>query len=149
MVDYAAFENGLIADMRAHDGVVTSGPLAGHPLLVMWSKGAKSGETRRAILTFSLDGGDFVVAGTAGGSPTAPNWLHNLEANPDVEIEIANRKQAARATIIDGPERDRLWDQHVAALPHFAGYPAQTGRVIPMVRLTPQVERAASNPPTE
>lgn len=149
MVDYAAFENGLIEDMRAHDGVVTSGPLAGHPLLVMWSKGAKSGATRRAILTFSRDRGDYVVAGTAGGSPTAPNWLHNLEADPDVEVEIANRKQGARATIIDGPERDRLWNRHVAALPHFADYPAQTGRVIPMVRLTPTAERAASNPPTE
>ena len=135
--DPAAFENALIEDMRANDGAVTSGPLAGHPLLLMWSKGAKTGETRRAILTYSRDGGDYVVAGTAGGSPTAPNWFHNLEANPDVEIEVANRVAGARATIVDGPERDRLWDQHVAALPHFADYPEQTGRVIPMIRLTP------------
>lgn len=135
--DYAAFEDGLIEDMRAHDGVVSSGPLAGHPLLIMWSRGARSGETRRAILTFSRDGEDYVVAGTAGGSPTPPNWLRNLAADPDVEIEVANRKHAARATITDGPERDRLWAQHVAALPHFADYPAQTGRLIPMVRLTP------------
>jgi deazaflavin-dependent oxidoreductase (nitroreductase family) len=135
--DPAAFENALIEDMRAHDGAVTSGPLAGHPLLILTSTGAKSGEPRRAILTYSRDGGDYVVAGTAGGAPTAPNWLHNLEADPEVVIEIANRTSNGRATIVDGQERDRLWDQHVASLPHFAGYPAQTGRVIPIVRLTP------------
>jgi hypothetical protein len=40
--------------------------------------------------------------------------------------------------VVEGPERDRLWDQHVAALPHFAAYPEQAGRVIPIVRLTPK-----------
>ncbi|HYH92826.1 MAG TPA: nitroreductase/quinone reductase family protein [Candidatus Saccharimonadales bacterium] len=131
------FEDALIADMRAHGGAVTEGPLAGHPLLVMTSVGARSGEPRRAILTYSRDGDDYVVAGTAGGSPTAPAWWHNVQAGPDVEIETGNETFAATATpVIDGPERDRLWDQHVAALPWFAPYPEQTGRLIPMVRLT-------------
>lgn len=131
------FESDLIADMRAHGGAVTAGPLAGHPLLVMTSKGARSGRPRRAILTFSRDGGDYVVAGTASGSPKDPAWLGNLAANPEVEIEAGNRTLGARATIVEGPERDRLWAQHVEALPWFAAYPEQTGRVIPMVRLTP------------
>ena len=131
-----SFEDGLIADMRAHDGQVTSGPLAGHPLLVMTNVGAKSGLPRRAILTYSLDGGDYIVAGTAGGSTSDPSWLPNVRVHPDVEIETGNQTFSARATTIEtGPERDRLWDQHVAALPWFAGYPDQTGRVIPMVRL--------------
>jgi deazaflavin-dependent oxidoreductase (nitroreductase family) len=137
MTDERAFEDQLIADMRAHDGAVTQGPLAGHPLLVMTSTGARSGEPRRSILTFHRDGDDYVVAGTAGGSTSDPNWLHNLEANPDVSIEVSNERLDARATIVDGNERDRLWDDHVRALPWFADYPNQTGRVIPMVRLTP------------
>jgi deazaflavin-dependent oxidoreductase (nitroreductase family) len=136
--DPNAFEDGLIADMRAHGGAVTTGPLAGHPLLVMTSRGAKSGQPRRAILTFSRDAGDYIVAGTASGSPTDPHWLHNLEANPNVSIEAENRKFEARATIAKAEERDRLWNQHVEALPHFAAYPEQTGRVIPMARLTPK-----------
>ena len=135
--DPQAFENALIDDMRAHGGAVTSGPLAGHPLLVMTSTGAKSGESRRAILTFSRDGGDYVVAGTASGAPTDPDWVHNVQVHPEVAIEAENRQFAATATVVDGPERDRLWQQHVEALPHFADYPEQTGRVIPMVRLTP------------
>ena len=136
--DPASFDDALIADMRANDGKVTTGPLAGHPLLVLTSDGARSGEPRRAILTWTRDGDDYVVAGTAGGSPTTPAWVHNLKADPDVTIEVETRTVPARATVIeDGPERDRLWDQHVAGLPWFADYPSQTGRTIPIVRLTP------------
>lgn len=138
MTDAAStFDDGIIADMRAHAGEVTTGPLAGHPLLIMTSQGAKSGGPRRAILTYSCDGNHYVVAGTASGSPKVPGWLHNVRAHPDVRIEAGGRTfDAAAAAVIDGPERDRLWDQHVAALPDFAAYPEQTGRLIPMVRLT-------------
>ena len=135
--DASAFEDQLIADMRAHGGAVTTGPLAGHPLLIMTSKGAKTGEPRRAILTFHRDGDDYVVAGSAGGSPHDPSWLPNVRANPDVTVEAEDRTFDARATEVEGPERDRLWDDHVAALPWFADYPRQAGRVIPIVRLTP------------
>lgn len=134
--DPEKFENDLIADMRAHDGAATTGPLAGHPMLIMTSTGASSGSPRRAILTWSRDGDDYVVAGTAGGSSKDPAWRHNIEHEPNVTVEVGNRTHPARATVVDGAERDRLWAQHVAALPHFAAYPEQTGRVIPMVRLT-------------
>jgi deazaflavin-dependent oxidoreductase (nitroreductase family) len=134
------FENAVIADMRAHDGAVTTGPLAGHPLLIMTSTGAKSGLPRRSLLTLSGDGGDYVVAGTAGGSPKAPSWIHNLRPNPRVTIEVGTQTFDATASIAEGPERDRLWEQHVAALPWFAAYPEQTGRVIPLARLTPIIQ---------
>lgn len=132
------WEASLIADMRAHDGMVTTGPMAGQPLLVMTSIGAKSGRSRRAILTYTRDGDDYIVAGTASGAPTDPAWLHNLRANPNVTVEVGNRTMVARATIVQGAERDRFWDAHVAALPWFADYPEKAGRVIPMVRLSPQ-----------
>lgn len=136
MTDTAAWEDQLIAEMRANDGKVTSGPLAGHPLLIMTSRGAKSGAARRSILTFHRDGDDYIVAGTAGGSRKDPAWIHNLQADPDVDVEVANQRFDATASIVDDAgERDRLWDDHVRALPWFADYPAQTGRVIPMVRI--------------
>ena len=136
--DRTAFEDALIDDMRRHDGEVTSGPLAGHPLLVMTGQGARTGAPRRAILTFSRDGDDLVVAGTAGDAPTTPAWVHNVERHPAVAVEAKNEIFDATATVVaDGPERDRLWDQHVARLPHFADYPEKAKRVIPMVRLTP------------
>jgi deazaflavin-dependent oxidoreductase (nitroreductase family) len=136
MTDAATWEEQLIADMRAHDGKVTSGPLAGHPLLRMTSRGAKSGADRRSILTYHRDGVDYIVAGTAGGSKTDPAWIHNVEAEPDVKVEIGTDAFDATASLVtDASERDRLWDDHVQALPWFADYPAQTGRVIPMVRI--------------
>ncbi len=141
MTDWASptFEEDLIADIRSHGGEVTQGPLKGHPLLIMISEGAKSGDPRRAILTYSRDGDGYVVAGTAGGSKADPAWLHNVRANPDVTIEInLETTDASGTTSTDGAERYRLWDQHVAALPHFVDYPAQTGRRIPMVKLTPK-----------
>ena len=137
MTDTETFEDQLIAEMRANEGKVLSGPLAGHPLLIMTSKGARTGTPRRAILTYHRDGDDYVVAGTAGGSPTTPGWVHNIEADPAVDIEVDNEQRDATASIVEGVERDRLWDDHVRALPWFADYPAKTGRVIPMIRLTP------------
>lgn len=138
MTDVKDWEDQLIAELRANDGKVTSGPLAGHPLLVMSSRGARTGEGRRAILTYHRDGDDYIVAGTAGGSKKDPAWIHNLKADPDVDIEVGKAQFDAKASIVQNDaERQRLWDDHVRALPWFADYPAQTGRVIPMVRLTP------------
>ena len=135
--DPISFEDALIEDMRAHDGAVTTGPLAGHPLLVLTSTGARSGELRRAILTFSRDGNDLVVAGTASGSPTDPAWVKNLARTPEVAIEAENRRFRAVASEAKGAERDRLWQQHVERLPWFADYSERAGRTIPMFRLTP------------
>ena len=135
--DPSSFENALIADMRANGGVVTAGPLAGHPLLIMTSRGAKTGQPRRAILTFTRDGVDYVVAASKGGAATDPAWLRNLQADPVVTVEAEARTFQARASITDEAVRDRLWGHHVEALPQFAEYPEKSGRVIPMVRLTP------------
>ena len=136
--DPRAWEDALIADIREHDGRPSAGPLAGHPLLVMHVLGARSGEPRRAILTYSRDRDAYVVAGTAGGSRRDPSWFTNVRAHPEVRLEIGRRSFEATASIAEGDERQRLWEQHVAQLPWFAEYPAKAGRPIPMVRLTPR-----------
>ena len=79
-----------------------------------------------------------MVACSAGGSQKNPAWLPNVRATADVKVEAEGRMFLASASVAGAADRDRLWDQHVAALPHFADYPKQTGRVIPMVRLTPK-----------
>lgn len=134
--DPNAWENALISDIRAHEGKVTTGPLAGESLLLMTSKGARTGQPRRAILNFSRDGDAYVVAGTAGGSPTDPAWVSNVQVYPDVEVEIGSETFQATASVADADEQKRLWNLHVATYPRFAAYPEKTGRVIPMVRIT-------------
>ena len=93
MTDWSSptFEDDLIADMRAHDGRVTAGPLAGNPILVMWTTGARTGERRRTILTYSRDGRSLVVAGSNGGATTHAHWVTNVAAEPKVTIETGNR----------------------------------------------------------
>src|SRR5579862_4796188 len=135
--DPEAFENGLVEDMRAHGGAVTSGPLAGNRLLVLTSTGAKSGQSRRRILSFTRDGDDYVVAASKNGHTQDPHWLNNLRAQPRVTVEADGRTFEATASITSGADRERLWEAHVAAMPSFAEYPEKAGRLIPMVRLTP------------
>ncbi|HEY0442894.1 MAG TPA: nitroreductase/quinone reductase family protein [Candidatus Limnocylindrales bacterium] len=135
--DPNAFNTAIIADMRANGGKVTSGPLAGSPLLILTTTGARSGEPRMSVLTYTRDGDAYVVAGSKGGSPTDPHWFNNLKINPDVKVEVEGRSFDAQASISTGKDHDVLWDRHVAALPNFAEYPEKAGRVIPMIRLTP------------
>lgn len=134
-MDYEAFTRNMIADMRAHAGQVTTGPLAGRPLMLLTTKGAKSGEDRTAIVTYTRDGDRYVIAASKSGAPTNPAWFYNLGANPEVSVEAGGETFRARATPTSGTERDRLWDQHAAERPEFREYPKKTSRVIPMILL--------------
>lgn len=131
--DPESFTKALIADMRANGGRPSSGPLAGKPLLILSSTGAKTGEPRTAIASYHRDGDRYVIAASKGGSPENPAWYHNLIAHPDATIEVDNTTIPVRATEATGAERDRLWNDHVAVLPEFGEYPAKTDRVIPVL----------------
>ena len=133
-----AWEDNLIADLRANGGKPSGGPLAGEDLLVLHTTGAKTGEQRRAVLSYTRDGEAYVVAGTANGSPRDPGSIRNIQANPRVTFDVGARAIPATATIAEGAERERLWAAHVEVLPRFGDYPAKVGgRIIPVVRLTP------------
>ena len=136
MTDYAEWTKNLIADIRAN-GRPSSGFLAGQAVMVLTTTGAKSGEPREAVVSFSRDGDDYVVVGSKSGEPEDPAWFTNLRRNPVVTVEADGKTFQATATVAEGADRDRLWDQHVAEHPQFAEYPSKTDRVIPIARLTP------------
>jgi deazaflavin-dependent oxidoreductase (nitroreductase family) len=133
--DPEAFTRAVVADMRANNGEVTTGPMAGRPLLLLTTRGAKTGAQREAILTYTRDGDRWVVAATKSGAPTNPAWYYNLRANPIVDVEAGGESFRARATETGPEERERLWARHVAARPEFADYPAMSGRTIPVITL--------------
>jgi deazaflavin-dependent oxidoreductase (nitroreductase family) len=138
--DRDAYTRDLIADMRAHGGVPSTGYFAGRRLLILTTRGAKTGEPRTAVLAYRPEGDKWVIAGSKGGAPTDPAWVSNLRADPLVTIEVDNEVVPATATIkAEGAERDRLWEAHVAEMPGFGEYPSKTDRIIPMIVL----ERAA------
>jgi len=133
--DPEAFTRALIADVR-ENGRPTSGPMAGRPLMVLTTTGAKTGEPRTVVVTFTRDGDAYVVAGSKSGAPTDPYWFRNLRSNPVVRVEADRQAFEARATEVEGADREQLWERHVAERPEFADYPEKAGRVIPMARLT-------------
>lgn len=134
-MDYEAFTQQLIADMRAHAGQITTGPMAGRPLMLLTTRGARTGLERTAIVTYTRDGDRYVIAASKSGAPTNPAWFYNLQANPVVSVEAGGETFKARATVARGAERDRLWDQHAAERPEFREYPSKTDRVIPVILL--------------
>lgn len=142
--DAKAWEEQLIADVRASGGRPSQGPLAGHPIMLLYTTGAKSGERRRAIVTYSTDGDGYVIAGTNSGNRSKhPSWLANIHADPNVTVEVASQTFEATASEATDAARDRLWDQHVAQLPWFGKYPEQvTERLIPVVRIAAKAPKA-------
>jgi len=136
MADYADWTKNLIADIRAN-GRPTSGYFEGRPVMVLTTTGAKSGQPRTVVVSFSRDGDDYVVVGSKSGEPEDPKWFTNLVANPVVTVEADGQKFQASATVATGADRDRLWDNHVTEHPQFADYPSKTDRVIPIARLKP------------
>ena len=136
MTDYADWTKNLIADIRAN-GRPTTGYFEGRPVLVLTTTGAKSGEPREAVVTFTRDGDDYIVVGSKSGEPEDPAWFTNLRANPLVTVEADGQTFQATATVAEGLDRDTLWDWHLAEHAQFADYPSKTERIIPIARLTP------------
>jgi len=125
----------LIDDLRAHKGTATAGRFAGRELLLLITTGAKSGQPRTAPLAFTRDGDRYVIIASKGGSPTHPDWYHNVVKNPNVTLEVGGEAFPARATIAQGEERDRIWEAHKLKFPNFAEYEKATTRKIPVVVL--------------
>jgi deazaflavin-dependent oxidoreductase (nitroreductase family) len=130
-MDYEAFERQLKADIRAN-GRPTSGFFNGQRLLILTTRGAKSGMEREALVNYSQDGERLVIVASKSGAPTNPDWYHNLVANPEATVEAEKETFRVRGTEVEGAERDRLYEQHAAEHPQFKEYPSKTDRVIPV-----------------
>ena len=130
-----AWNQKIIENFRANAGKVALPPFVGSNLLLLTSKGAKSGEPRISPLGFTRDGDRYVVVGSNSGYPANSAWVANVKADPIVSVEAGSETFLARATVTAGKERQRLWERHVAAIPIFADYQRKTERQIPVVTL--------------
>jgi len=128
------FNRTVIEEFRANDGKV-SGQFAGAPLLLLSTTGAKSGQTRTNPVAYRREGERVFVFASKAGSPQNPDWYHNLVAHPEVTVELAGETYRARAVVIDGAERERVWEAQKTAMPGFADYERKTERRIPVVEL--------------
>jgi deazaflavin-dependent oxidoreductase (nitroreductase family) len=109
----------------------------GVPTLLLTTRGRKSGLLRRTALIYGRDGDAYVVVASQGGRPTHPAWYLNLDADPQVHVQVGATELEARARTATGAERARLWREMASVWPAYDDYQAKTDRQIPVVVLTP------------
>ena len=126
----------IIDEFRAHEGKV-GGRFEGKTLLLLHTKGARSGEERINPVAYVKDNGRYIVIASKGGAPTNPDWYYNLLANPLVTVEAGMDRFQARAEATEEPERTRLYEKMIEMMPVFAEYRRKTTRRIPVIVLTP------------
>lgn len=105
-------------------------------LLLLTTKGARSGTDRTTPMMFHPDGDRVVVMASNAGAPKAPDWYANLRANPSVRVEIGTDAYPATATVATGDERARLWAEITGLYPFFLDHEQKANREIPLVVLT-------------
>ena len=126
----------IIDEFRANGGKV-GGPFEGKSLLLLHTKGAKSGQERINPVACIKDGDRLAVIASKGGAPTHPDWYYNVVANPQVTVEVGTEKFQAVAKVAEEPERTRLYEKMVGIMPGFDDYRRKTTRVIPVIMLEP------------
>ena len=134
----SAWNQKTIAEFREKKGRGVG--MWGDHVLLMTAKGAKSGDEIMTPLVYGREGDDFVVVASKGGAPHNPMWFANIQANPEVEVEVANdtgtETLKARAHPVENrAERDRLFEEMSKIWPSFKDYQTRTQRLIPVVVL--------------
>jgi F420H(2)-dependent quinone reductase len=105
----------------------------GLPVILVTHTGHKSGAVRKTPLMRVKDGDRYVLVGSQGGKPKDPEWVHNLRADPSIELRDETAVQSMRVREVKDPaERARLWDLAVKAYPPYADYQNKTQRQIPV-----------------
>src|SRR5712691_531233 len=132
---YQDFNRKLIEHLRANRGEAPPGPFFGRDLVILTSKGAKTGAVHESPIAYSRDGDKFVIVAAKGGAPTNPSWYHNLKAHPDVTVEIGGEKFKAHAREAGDDDYERLYQNHAAKMPGFNDYRKKTTRHIPVMIL--------------
>jgi deazaflavin-dependent oxidoreductase (nitroreductase family) len=107
----------------------------GATILILTTTGRKSGKERKNALIFQEVPGGYAIVSSKGGSPDHPDWHYNLEANPDVKVQVKGDKFDARAHVADSEEREKIWPKMAKVWPDYNEYVKKTDREIPIVVL--------------
>jgi deazaflavin-dependent oxidoreductase (nitroreductase family) len=112
--------------------------LRGYPVVVLTSRGARSGAVRKTPLMRVEHDGRYAVVASQGGAPEHPKWYHNLVADPHVVLQDGPAVTDMRAHEAHGAEKQEWWDRAVRAYPDYAAYQRRTDREIPLFVLEPE-----------
>jgi deazaflavin-dependent oxidoreductase (nitroreductase family) len=104
----------------------------GLPVIILTTRGNKSGKIRKTPLMRVEQDGEYAVVASMGGAPKHPVWYYNLKRGPVAMIQDGSERFDVETRELDGAERDLWWNRAVAAYPPYADYQARTKRVIPV-----------------
>jgi deazaflavin-dependent oxidoreductase (nitroreductase family) len=129
-----ALTNGLY---RASGGRMM-GKARGMPVLLITVPGRKAGDPHTTPVSYFEDDGVFIVTGSGSGSAREPQWFKNLRHTDQADIQVGRRKLAVSVAVIEGAQREILWQRLLVRAPFFADYQKKVEREIPMAILTPK-----------
>ena len=110
----------------------------GVPVLLLTTRGRRSGMARRTPLVFGRDGGDYIVVASFNGALKDPDWFVNLAADPEVVVQVGSEVMPGTARVAGPAERERLWARMTAISPGYEEAAAKAGRQIPVVMISTQ-----------
>ncbi len=134
MSDVNDWNTKVIEEFRANGGHVLV-DAKDVPMLLLNTRGAKTGDDRVNPVMYLEDNGLLFVFASKAGADSNPDWYYNLVAHPEVIVELGGDTFAATAIVVKGEERDRIWDLMAQAMPQFGEYQTKTTRVIPVIEL--------------
>jgi deazaflavin-dependent oxidoreductase (nitroreductase family) len=111
--------------------------ISGKPVVVLWTRGRKTGAVRKTPVMKVQDGDRYAAVGSKGGSATHPEWYLNLLAHPEVTVQDGPSVRDYLARVATPEERAHWWPIAVEAFPMYATYQSKTEREIPLVILDP------------
>jgi deazaflavin-dependent oxidoreductase (nitroreductase family) len=136
MSDFKGWNEKIVDEFRANEGKV-GGPFEGAPMIIIHTKGRKSGKTYENPLVYKAVGDNFAIFASKGGAPTHPEWYLNILASPEIEAEVGTNRYRVRARELKGEEREKIWTEQKRQMPGFADYEQKTQgiREIPVILL--------------
>lgn len=111
--------------------------LQGRPVIILTTRGAKSGKIRKTPLMRVTDGTRYAVVASQGGAPTNPSWYRNIMADPHVSLQDGGVVRDYVARRVEGEERETWWAMAVENWPNYEEYKNKTDRDIPVLVLDP------------
>ena len=129
--DFIEYNHRIVEEFRANGGQVQGWA----PLILLTTKGAKTGQTRIYPLMSVPYGDAYLAVASKGGVPKNPLWYDNVLAHPDVTVEVGNETFEATARLLTGAEREQAFKQAVAVFPNYAELQKKTAREIPVFLL--------------
>ncbi|MDZ7929481.1 MAG: nitroreductase family deazaflavin-dependent oxidoreductase [Rhodococcus sp. (in: high G+C Gram-positive bacteria)] len=124
------------AELYENSGGTEGTMMNGMPVVLLTTKGNKSGKLRKSPLMKVEHDGEYAIVASLGGAPKHPVWYHNVKAEPLVELQDGPDKHDYIAREVTGDEKAVWWERSVAAYPDYAEYQKKTDREIPVFVLS-------------